>query len=78
MIGHRLNTYVHAAEVDENGKPTGRAGNFGPDDDLPDWAVAAITNPDVWAGEKPAAPVSEDPPPAKMAAATRKTGTGKQ
>ncbi len=37
------NVTVH----DENGAPV----TFGPGDDLPDWAVEAITNPDVWADE---------------------------
>lgn len=68
-MGYRLNTYVHAAELDSAGRPTGRAGNFGPNDALPDWALAVITNPDVWAGDKPPArqPVvaAEKPDPAE-------------
>ncbi len=51
MTGWRLKTYVHAVEVDSAGIPTGRAGGFGPDDQVPDWAVVAITNPDVWESE---------------------------
>lgn len=58
---YRLSTYVHAVEVDSKGVPTGRAENFGPNDTLPDWAVKAITNPDVWAGDPPP---KADPPPA--------------
>lgn len=45
-----LNTYVHAVERDEQGNP-GRSQQFGPGDQVPDWARAAITNPDVWDGE---------------------------
>lgn len=40
----RLNTYVHVHRVD------GPTVVFGPDDELPDWAVKEITNPAVWAG----------------------------
>lgn len=46
----RLTTYVHVAERDEQGNP-GRSQIFGPGDKVPDWARAAITNPDVWDGE---------------------------
>jgi hypothetical protein len=53
----KLNTTVHAVEVDEKGQQTGQQGVFGPDDDLPGWARKAITNPDVWEG-------SDDEPPA--------------
>lgn len=56
MSDYRLNTFVYVAELDSAGKPTGRAANFGPDDSLPDWAVASISNPDVWDGEAPPTP----------------------
>ncbi len=46
----KLNTHVHVTEIGEDGKPTGRSGMFGPADELPDWARAAITNPFVWDG----------------------------
>jgi hypothetical protein len=49
----RLNTFVHVVSTDADG--TQQSGTFGPADDLPDWAAAAITNPDVWDGEPPAA-----------------------
>jgi hypothetical protein len=55
-MGYRLNTFVHVFELDSKGRPDGRSGVFGPGDTLPDWAVASITNPDVWAGEKPPTP----------------------
>jgi hypothetical protein len=47
----KLNTYVHVVEVDDDGMQTGKAGTFGPADELPDWAAKAITNPDVWADD---------------------------
>lgn len=56
----RLNTHVHVVELDEKGN-TVRSGVFGPDDEVPDWAVAAITNPDVWADDPPA-PVAATAP----------------
>lgn len=59
----RLNTFVHVVELDADGKATGQAAVFGPDDDLPDWAVAAITNPDVWAEAPELQQDSELPPP---------------
>ncbi len=46
---HRLTTFVHVTEPDGEG----RTGVFGPGDDLPDWAVRSITNPDVWDGPVP-------------------------
>jgi hypothetical protein len=49
----RLNTFVHVVATDADGVQ--RSGTFGPADDLPDWAVAGITNPDVWDGDPPAA-----------------------
>lgn len=64
MSDHKLNTYVHAVEVDADGARTGREGVFGPDSDLSkpenEWALAAISNPDVWDGEAP--PRAEPPP----------------
>lgn len=56
----KLNTYVHVVATDANG--TQQSGTFGPADELPDWAAAAITNPDVWDGEPPAR--AEQKPPA--------------
>jgi len=43
-----LNTYVAVAGPDNT------TVWFGPGDELPDWAAAAITNPDVWVKPKPA------------------------
>lgn len=59
----RLNTFVHVVSVDADGAQ--KAGTFGPADELPDWAAKAITNPDVWDGDPPAAA----PEPAAPAAA---------
>lgn len=50
----KLNTYVHATATGPDGVQL--SGTFGPGDDLPDWAAAAITNPDVWDGDPPARP----------------------
>jgi hypothetical protein len=65
MSDYRLNTSVHAVELDANGALTGREAVFGPDSDINapenEWALAAITNPDVWEGE---APPKQDPPAA--------------
>lgn len=47
----RLNTFVHVTDVDEDGNQ--RQGTFGPADNVPDWAIKAITNPKVWDGEPP-------------------------
>lgn len=46
----KLNTFVHAFEVTEDGGP-GRSQQFGPDDEVPDWARKVITNPKVWDGD---------------------------
>ncbi|OZF25173.1 hypothetical protein CH296_28100 [Rhodococcus sp. 14-2496-1d] len=54
----RLAVFVHVA--DKNGETHA----FGPDDDVPAWAVKSITNPGVWA---------EAPETAKAPAAARKT-----
>lgn len=54
----KLNTYVHVVERDDTGNQT-NAGTFGPNDTVPDWAVRAITNPDVWAQDGD----DEDPGP---------------
>lgn len=40
----KLKTYVHV--VESGGE--GRSAVFGPDDRVPEWAAAAISNPDVW------------------------------
>jgi hypothetical protein len=54
----KLNTYVHAVERLKDGSH-GRSATFGPDDQVPDWAVASIANPDVWAD--PPAPIETAP-----------------
>jgi hypothetical protein len=56
----RLNTNVHVVGLDEDGNPTGQQATFGPDDQLPDWAVTSISNPDVWA-ERPRGRVARPP-----------------
>lgn len=43
----KLNTYVHVHDFDSEEGPA----IFGPDDEVPDWAVKKITTPDVWAEE---------------------------
>lgn len=53
----RLNTFVHV--VESGGE--GRSAMFGPADALPDWAVAAISNPDVWADGAPVPTVETNP-----------------
>lgn len=77
MGDYKLNTHVHAVEVDAAGVRTGREGVFGPDSDLStpenEWALAAISNPDVWADgkvpdRKPAPPAHEDDEVAKLRA----------
>jgi hypothetical protein len=78
MGDFKLKAHVHAVEVDSAGKQTGRAQTFGPDDDLSssenEWALAAISNPDVWDGdaptrrEPPAALTAEDEEKARMRA----------
>ncbi|MEV0247962.1 hypothetical protein AB0H76_15320 [Nocardia sp. NPDC050712] len=42
-MSRKLATYVHVPDAD------GEYHVFGPDDDVPAWAVKAITNPGVWA-----------------------------
>ncbi|MEV2222751.1 hypothetical protein AB0E01_23075 [Nocardia vinacea] len=54
----QLNTFVHV----ESGN--GEMHVFGPGDVVPDWAVAAITNPMVWAD---GGDVRPDPPAAAAA-----------
>lgn len=60
----KLNTYVHAFEVTEDGGP-GRSQQFGPGDEVPGWAREVITNPKVWDGEddEPAEDSDEPEPP---------------
>lgn len=55
MGAYRLNTFVHAVER-PNGQTEARSATFGPGDALPDWALAAISNPDVWDGAAPPLP----------------------
>lgn len=45
----KLSSYVHVVD------PDGAHVAFGPDDEVPDWALAQITNPKAWAE----APVDE-------------------
>lgn len=58
---YRLNTYVHAVELDGNSRRTGREATFGPGDTLPDWALTSISNPDVWDGQAPPRPAKPEP-----------------
>jgi hypothetical protein len=59
-MARRLTVHVHAVERLEDGG-YGRSGSFGPDDVVPDWARAVITNPDVWDGDDEATPVEPTP-----------------
>lgn len=75
MSDYKLSTFVHAVEFDSEGKRTGREQVFGPDSDLSgdnEWALAAITNKDVWvdgrAPEREAPEPVEDPEVAKLRA----------
>lgn len=76
MSDYKLTAFVHAVEVDSEGKRTGREQVFGPDDDLStpknEWALAAITNKDVWADgrvpEREAPAPAEDPEVARLKA----------
>ena len=74
----KLNTNVHVVERDTAGGLTGRSGTFGPTDEVPGWAIVAISNPDVWEsrGSRSALPAAPDPesgpPPAQHAG----TGAG--
>lgn len=71
----RLNTVVYLTG------PDGATVRLGPGDDVPDWAVAEITNPDCWDGEpsatdepEPEEPVvteGDEPEPAKRAVRKR-------
>ncbi|BDM70615.1 hypothetical protein HEK616_41020 [Streptomyces nigrescens] len=69
----RLAVHVHLS--DSQGRPH----VFGPDDEVPEWAHSAITNPAAWAEapEMPRESTSATPPakkaaPAKRAPARRK------
>ncbi len=53
MSDPKLATYVHVADK------SGKMHVFGPDDEVPDWAVRKITNPRAWEGGE--APVAEEP-----------------
>ena len=71
----KLNTNVHVVERDSAGGLTGRSATFGPGDEVPGWAVVAISNPDVWESrgsrsELPAVPDLESGPPAAQHAGT--------
>lgn len=69
MGGRKLNTFVHVVEIGPDGKQTGQAGMFGPDDTLPDWAEASITNPKVWADDSPTPLPRREPAPVVTAPA---------
>ena len=77
MGGRKLNTYVHVVELDGEG----RSATFGPADDLPEWAIAAISNPDVWDGrpadQAPAVALAGDStPPVRPAGIPPRGGAG--
>ncbi|MFI6819726.1 hypothetical protein ACIBJE_02090 [Micromonospora sp. NPDC050187] len=60
-MARKLSTFVHVHERGEDGNPTGRTEVFGPNDDLPDWAVRSINNPNVWADSQDAAQADANP-----------------
>lgn len=72
----KLRTYVHVKD------DKGRDHAFGPDDVVPDWAQALITNPKAWAEAPEAETVSRltEPaakkPPAKRAPARKAASRG--
>lgn len=57
-MARKLTIHVHAVERLEDGS-YGRSQSFGPGDEVPDWARAVITNPDVWEGEEDTSPEPE-------------------
>ena len=64
-MSYSLTTYVHVIEQ-PGPNSQGRNDTFGPGDALPIWALAAITNPDVWEGGRVPAHIADavDQPPA--------------
>ncbi|MGW1553918.1 hypothetical protein [Streptomyces sp. NPDC002346] len=60
----KLRTYVHVKD------DKGLTHVFGPDDVVPDWAEAIITNPKAWA-EAPTVKRFTEPAPAKKTVAKR-------
>lgn len=60
-MARKLTAYVHVVERHDDGS-YGRQAQFGPGDAVPDWAIAAITNPDVWDGEADPSPEPEPEP----------------
>jgi hypothetical protein len=67
----RLASYVHVRDAD------GVVHVFGPDDEVPEWAAALITNPVAWA-EPPSGNQLPDPdaPPMRRAATRRRASDG--
>lgn len=64
----KLRTYVHVKD------DKGQTHAFGPDDVVPEWAQALITNPKAWAEAPPVSRLMEPAPapaPAKKAATKR-------
>lgn len=57
-----LAAHVVAHRVNENGNVVESVA-FAPGDELPDWAVDAITNPKAWADEADGEPAGDGPPP---------------
>lgn len=51
----------------------GRRHTFGPDDEVPSWAVSKITNPSAWGERAPDAPDPVAPAPAKKRRSPKKT-----
>lgn len=66
-MGRKLRTHVHVTNPD-----TGERVVLGPDSDVPDWAVDAISNKDAWEADSE----EESSKPAKRSAVTRRTSRG--
>lgn len=69
-MGRRLASYVHVNDHH------GRRHVFGPDDDVPDWAAAKITNPNAWATEPETAQAESEDTSTPRGAMPPKTGSG--
>lgn len=72
----KLNTYVHVVERDSAGGLTGRSDTFGPTDEVPGWAIVAISNPHVWESEGNRSALPSAPDPESGSPAQQHAGTG--
>lgn len=56
-MARQLTSWVHVTDAD------GVSHGFGPDDTVPAWAAAKITNPQAWGEADPEPEVAPPPPP---------------